>query len=348
MTLKVYYQKHNDHFIDFGKGYEQNAARQIIRMMLPLWDTSEDTCTLIFNIEDPAMDLVVLTPRGLGIIDFKHINANVRGDENKPWHLILPDGSEHAIEHSEHYANPYQQLGLYRRRMYGILKARYRDYPDDLPEWMSDSDKFHYYIYAGLLFTGRRYNLELNIHSRNLLWFKPMWMDEFIRWTQDTMTFGNNLVLTAEQMDFIATTILNTSEWTDAVERQRVPHPYAQLSSPDGEAQTLHSLKRDHYLIGRSPDNDIQIADELTAVSRHHAVIRNTPEGAVVRDLESTNGTWVNGERIEREHPLHHRDLVVLGEYKDGQPTDISYAFQFRDTIPPAAETTITRAHRDE
>lgn len=348
MTLKVYFQHYGNNYIDFDKGYEQNAARQVIRMMLPYWDNSEETCALVFNIEDPAIDLLVISPRGIGIVDFKHINADIVGDETSVWHLVLPDGSHHPIDHTENYANPYQQLGLYRRRIYGILKARYRDYPDDLPIWMSDNQKFHYYIYAGLLFTGRRYQLHLNIHSKNLLWFKPMWMDEFIAWTQDTMTFGNNLTLTPQEIDFIATQILNTREWENIINHQRAPQPYAQLSSTDGESQTLHSLKHDLYRIGRAPDNDIQIADELSAVSRYHAIIRNTPEGIVIRDIDSTNGTWVNGKRIEGEHPLHHRDIVILGEYQVNQPNEISYTFQFRDTIPPATETTITRIQKSD
>jgi len=64
--------------------------------------------------------------------------------------------------------------------------------------------------------------------------------------------------------------------------------------------------------LGREPENDIVIGDHL--VSRRHAAIVPVADGHVVRDLGSTNGTWVNGRRIG-EQPVHlyPGDYVTLG-----------------------------------
>ena len=63
--------------------------------------------------------------------------------------------------------------------------------------------------------------------------------------------------------------------------------------------------------LGRRADNDIMV-DETT-VSRRHALIMSTPAGFVLRDLNSTNGTFVNSDKIAvGEHPLKHGDRIRL------------------------------------
>jgi hypothetical protein len=66
-----------------------------------------------------------------------------------------------------------------------------------------------------------------------------------------------------------------------------------------------HSL-----VIGRSPDVDLVIND--SNVSRRHAEMWRTSEGVAIRDLQSTNGTFVNGHRISAVS-LSPRDDVTIG-----------------------------------
>jgi len=52
------------------------------------------------------------------------------------------------------------------------------------------------------------------------------------------------------------------------------------------------------------------------SVSRHHAVFTRTASGRItVRDLNSLNGTYVNGARVE-ETSLHSGDEIQIGKYK--------------------------------
>lgn len=55
-------------------------------------------------------------------------------------------------------------------------------------------------------------------------------------------------------------------------------------------------LKTDKTTVGRLPDNSFQIAD--ASVSSHHAEILLRGKEVVVRDLDSTNGTFINNERV--------------------------------------------------
>ena len=65
---------------------------------------------------------------------------------------------------------------------------------------------------------------------------------------------------------------------------------------------------------GRTTENDIVIRDD--AVSRHHAemLFNSDPATLSIRDLGSTNGTYVNGKRIKISVQLEHGDQVRIGK----------------------------------
>ncbi len=63
--------------------------------------------------------------------------------------------------------------------------------------------------------------------------------------------------------------------------------------------------------LGRSPQSDICITDD--ALSRNHAVVECGPEGCVLTDTGSTNGTFVNGVRISEPVALKNGDVIVCG-----------------------------------
>jgi hypothetical protein len=64
-------------------------------------------------------------------------------------------------------------------------------------------------------------------------------------------------------------------------------------------------------LIGRLADCAVIVSDGN--VSRHHAVIQRAGSGFVISDLGSTNGTYVNGERLVADHRLSDGDRITVG-----------------------------------
>ncbi|MGB2895127.1 MAG: FHA domain-containing protein [Anaerolineales bacterium] len=75
---------------------------------------------------------------------------------------------------------------------------------------------------------------------------------------------------------------------------------------------TIFELTKEVSLIGRDVTNEIVVGD--AEVSRQHSRLTRTPGGYVLEDLGSTNGTFVNGERLVAPRVMNPGDLVALGE----------------------------------
>lgn len=83
----------------------------------------------------------------------------------------------------------------------------------------------------------------------------------------------------------------------------RVP---GQTTPPGRESISLSGVQT----IGRTPDNDIVVSDVLA--SRHHARVITQPDGLYLEDLRSVNGTYVNGQRVDRAR-LTEGSVVTIG-----------------------------------
>lgn len=72
-------------------------------------------------------------------------------------------------------------------------------------------------------------------------------------------------------------------------------------------------LQAGRTTVGKAAENDISLPEDPTA-SHLHAVLERFPAGWCVTDLGSSNGTWVNGERIWSSRRLRHGDEVRVGQ----------------------------------
>jgi pSer/pThr/pTyr-binding forkhead associated (FHA) protein len=72
-------------------------------------------------------------------------------------------------------------------------------------------------------------------------------------------------------------------------------------------------LAADRSTVGKAAENDIAVDDDATA-SGLHAVLERFAAGWCVTDLGSSNGTWVNGERIWATRRLRNGDEIRIGQ----------------------------------
>jgi pSer/pThr/pTyr-binding forkhead associated (FHA) protein len=110
--------------------------------------------------------------------------------------------------------------------------------------------------------------------------------------------------LDAEEQDELSTEL--------AIEN--LPAGFALLVVQRGpNAGSRYLLDQEVTTAGRGPDSDIFL-DDVT-VSRRHAEFTRTPEGYVVSDVGSLNGTYLNRERIDRAL-LGNGDEVQVGKFR--------------------------------
>jgi general secretion pathway protein A len=85
------------------------------------------------------------------------------------------------------------------------------------------------------------------------------------------------------------------------------------LVATDGRTVEERMLRVGRIIVGRTPDNDLQIDSRF--VSRHHCQVVTTMHSSVVEDLNSTNGIYVKSKRVRR-HYLNDGDVVVIGKHE--------------------------------
>jgi hypothetical protein len=118
---------------------------------------------------------------------------------------------------------------------------------------------------------------------------------------------------------------LDDSLGSTLIQIPRLPRLVITAGTGEGREFKLRSKAT----LGRAPDNDIILEDPK--VSRHHAVIAFTEERYTITDLESANGTFVNGIRVrESHHPLRVEDVISLGD------TELTFY-----EVPPSAKTVL-------
>ncbi|HET9108974.1 MAG TPA: AAA family ATPase [Steroidobacteraceae bacterium] len=85
------------------------------------------------------------------------------------------------------------------------------------------------------------------------------------------------------------------------------------LVATDGRTVQEITLTQGRIIVGRTPDNDLQIDSRF--VSRHHCQITTSANSSVIEDLNSTNGIYVKSRRVRR-HYLNDGDVVLVGKHE--------------------------------
>jgi FHA domain len=119
-------------------------------------------------------------------------------------------------------------------------------------------------------------------------------------------------------------------------------HPQIEVMS--GAQSWRISLEADRATLGRAAENVVALEHD-PLVSHLHAVLERFPAGWCVTDLGSSNGTWVNGERIWSAHRLGQGDEIRIGQtrliFRD--PSSAGGSVTEAEDAPPA----LTARERD-
>lgn len=88
--------------------------------------------------------------------------------------------------------------------------------------------------------------------------------------------------------------------------------PRVECRTPDGFAKDIPLAEGVEVSVGRAPENTLTEGGQ--ALSRKHAVIHYIDGLPILKDLNSSNGTFLNGEEVHRPQVLSHGDVVTCGE----------------------------------
>ena len=108
------------------------------------------------------------------------------------------------------------------------------------------------------------------------------------------------------------------------------------IVSIDGVVIREVQVTKDRTSVGRRPYNDLVI-DNL-AVSGEHAVLLMSGNEVYLEDLNSTNGTFINGRAVKKQ-ALRDNDMVEIGKYKIKYVTEASQADDDRTLVAPSGSS---------
>jgi len=115
----------------------------------------------------------------------------------------------------------------------------------------------------------------------------------------------------------------------------------------NGQTIAERELTPGRFIIGRTPDNDLQIDSKF--ISRHHAQIITSIHTSVLEDLNSTNGIYVRSKRVRRRM-LNDGDVVQIGQheimYFDERTNRSRTAFHEMDDDAQPMHDTPDRGHQ--
>jgi len=122
------------------------------------------------------------------------------------------------------------------------------------------------------------------------------------------------------------------------------------ILSLDNQVLAEYNMTKERYTVGRLPDNDVRI--DNPAVSGHHSLIINILNDSFLEDLNSTNGTYVNGKLIKK-HALQHSDVITIGHHQlrfsDQQTNDTEHdEFEKTMVIPTGQQNADQLAKAEE
>lgn len=125
----------------------------------------------------------------------------------------------------------------------------------------------------------------------------------------DILRLGATLALSPQETNLL---LYKAGLLVEPIEPLETTFGYLNLVR-DGRDSQRYSLRGSRIVIGRHPECDIVLSDEYMRVSRRHAAVYEKDNAIFVEDLESRNGTFVDGNRVIQPTVLAEGQYLLLG-----------------------------------
>jgi hypothetical protein len=339
--------------------HEAEAAIRIAGKAWRAFHASRETVLLAFNLHVPNIDLLVVTERGIGLVEMKAHHGRVVFGEEDAW---LADGrlmvgyreTPGREPPASSYRNPHGQVQGHGSLLMEKLQPRVREqYPD-----LSRGKRKSLRLQTTVCFTNPEADLSA---ARPAIpaWNKgrlKYWESDFAVTTPEeipdwisTLRFEVKRVdtppydpfrLDPSKMRDLLLGLFDVERWA-AVENMLPVTRYGRLRQLAGrDVVATFSLWEEETFIGRDHYHcTLVVPQHCTRVSRMHAVIRREMGEAVLEDLDSNNGTYVDGVRIGKKTALPDGAVIALGG-SGRQEKECVYRFERQDLRDGEFDTT--------
>jgi hypothetical protein len=355
VTTKVYVGRDSD-----GRpwppdyNHEALATIDVIKRLWSAFDSHEGLYAAVANLHRPSADLVVISERGLGIMELKHYYGSIIQQTDGTWYAG-PQRIEAGAE-NQGYRNPREQVQAYAQEIRSELVNPTQSTPW-LPGVTTDWNRFKFQ--TSVCFTHpdasigslrRAFRRQSGSERKDWEEFTVLKPDEVPAWTaalRFEAAMGQRYgfephCLTPKQITRIALRLFDATEWTEIIKLMPTGAPYAYLTLIEqGQRTQVFGLDRDQVLIGRDADNcAVPIPQVYAYAGRIHSRIKRSAQGIFIKDQDSKNGTYVDGHRLEKGKSklleLDHR--ITLGGAVPG-PKVCLFKFSLARPKPGTTET---------
>lgn len=342
-----------EHAPDYS--HETKAVIEIIKKVVAAFNHHHSLYALIVNLNEPNAyaDLLLITERGVGVVELKDYYGRI-SQRAAIWYagpIPIKAGSANTPAR-----NPHEQVQAYAQKIRDdLVKAPLRKWPW-LPGLNHDREAFKFS--TAVCFTNERANFDyFRKHYRawesEKAWeqFKILTPDEIPEWVA-ALRFEVDkgpayryqpYRLMPKQIMRIVRELFGATEWTEIDELMPTGEPYAYLLlKQEGQVITRFGLMSDEVIIGRSSKCDLTTPRQFTRVSGRHAKITRRVDTLAIEDLDSTNGTYINGLYLPTSHPfrLEHGSQIMLGGQIPTQKVcEVELSFYTTPTLASDKET---------
>jgi hypothetical protein len=313
--------------------HEAEAAIRIAGKTWRAFHASRETLFLAFNLHAPNIDLLVLSERGIGIVELKAHHGRIVYGEEDYW---LADGKKMVgyreipgkVRPASSYRNPHGQVqGHGTQLMEKLVPLLRTEYPV-----LTRGKRRSLRLQTSVCFTNPEADLA-EMRPGLAAWNAgrlKYWESDFSLTTPEeipdwisTLRFEvkeidsppyNPFRLEPEKMRPLLQALFPVDRWTN-VESALPVARFGRLDQVGVEGPVAaFSLWEEETFIGRDHLRcTIVVPQACSRVSRVHAVVRREPAGAVLEDLESNNGTFVDGVRVAGKTRLPDGAVISLG-----------------------------------
>jgi len=313
--------------------HEMLSTLQIIRLIWTAFHARQPYYAVAVKLADPSADLVLVSERGVGVLELKHYFGRIGCRSDGGWYA----GPKRIVAGVEGrgFQNPHEQVQFYAEQ----IRARLIDPPPFQRPWLPGRtvDWQEFKFQTGVCFTHPEADLAefddlLRKRCRpiTLPWehfsvFKESRVADWVSALRFEGSQGGTHGPTQhrwepEQISRVLGELFDLTPWAEVAGLMPGGRPYAYLSLIENNLPVQDfNLDREEILIGRDGSLcDVAVPERYTLVSRTHARIVRTSSGIHLEDLDSTNGTFLDGRRVEHRLELVNGGRITLGRAQPG------------------------------